>query len=118
VLYSPKKVAAATETSDRNLIYLAERSIIDVAVEAQGRGTSRQYSKFNVFQIVLVNTLRRAGIEFGKIKIFLEEHGKRIWELMRSDDGEYVITVGDAGEIRIGLGRLRENFDLAMGRLE
>jgi len=117
VLFSPKKVVEATEVNERTLIYLAEKGVIGVAVEPQGRGTSRQYSKFNIFQILLVRALRRSGIEFGRIKNYLQEHEKRIWELMRGDEVEYVITISDHGEIRINLTNLRESFDRAMEML-
>lgn len=117
MLFNPKNVVEATEVTDRTLIYLAEKGVIGVAVEPQGRGTSRQYSKFNVFQILLVRALRRSGIEFGRIKNYLQEHEKRIWELMRGDEDEYVIKVEHA-EIRINLTNLRESFDRAMEMLK
>lgn len=118
MLFKHTKVIKATDLSERQLIYISERGIVGVAVEAQGRGSSRQYSKFNVFQAVLFRTLRECGLEFASIKNYMERDVKRIWELMRGDETEHLIYDDNGVDIKIDLVELRRAYDRAMGRLE
>lgn len=117
MLFKHSQVVKATGLSQRQLIYVSERGVVGVAVEPQGRGSSRQYSKFNVFQVELFKTLRKCGLEFATIKNYMERDVKRLWELMKGEEIEYEIEAENGVGIRLDLAKLRKDYDRVMGRL-
>jgi DNA-binding transcriptional MerR regulator len=67
--FSNADISRITGLSARQIIYLSERGVIDSDIEkAAGRGTTRWYSKANVFEFLVAKTLRNAMLEWPAIK--------------------------------------------------
>jgi len=68
--FSNKDLQELTGVSARQAIYLAEKGIVvPECGDATGRGSTRLYSRRNVAQLLLVQALRRAGLDFPALRV-------------------------------------------------
>jgi len=86
------------------IIYLCEKRVIEPAVEAEGRGSSRRFSEMNLFEIILALELKRYNISTEFITIHLrvlerffpkieKELGRNSLELLRNDEIQFFLLV-------------------------
>ena len=97
-----KDIQALTGMSARQTIYLAEKGIVVPELEeATGRGSTRLYSRRNAAQLLLVQALRDAGLDFPALRVvatlvfgFFDELDK-ILEPARHQAAPTVLTIVD-----------------------
>ena len=64
--YTNRHLAKISGFSKRQISYLTERGVIKPEKDSYGRGSIRFYSKFDLFQVFLVKTLRSTQIEYAQ----------------------------------------------------
>jgi DNA-binding transcriptional MerR regulator len=71
-LHTMKEVAARLARPAHRIIHLCEQGVVRPRVDAQGRGSVRQFSREDVFRILLALWLQEAGVGIPVIKPLME----------------------------------------------
>jgi len=68
-----KEIVKITGVSQRMLIHLTERGVINPYIDAKGAGSRRKYTYANLFDIKLYCELSNIGFQFYKIKEIIKD---------------------------------------------
>jgi DNA-binding transcriptional MerR regulator len=78
--YLRKEITPALGVDGRTIQSYTDRGlIIPEIANPVGRGTKRQYSKKNIFEMLVIQVLIKHGITLGKMKPIIEQVGK-LWQ--------------------------------------
>lgn len=70
--YPKKKVSELTEMTPRTIQYYTDEGLLVPVENPSGRGVTRKYSKYNLFQLLVIRELAKHGHDLGTIKDILD----------------------------------------------
>jgi hypothetical protein len=69
--WTRKEVARITGLSDRRVLFYTEQNVLPLFTVAVGRGTAREYSRRDIFYLMLLQELQDLGLSLSKIRLII-----------------------------------------------
>ena len=74
-VFSPKEVQAITGITGRRIKFYSDAKLLSLKEQHPGRGRGREYSRQNIFELLLIAALDSAGVTLSRIEAIFYHAG-------------------------------------------